>query len=854
MCKPTLEQPLFPTRSPSANLGPFPVRTFAPQPPLPFSASALVVNAAGELAAVTGAVPLARAAGPMASPSAGALPVNRYGLAVLELTPAPPSAAAAAARGSGSAQGGPGTSASEPPVACVARGGGDGGALLLPIGASVMRMAWHPLSDQHLLVLLSDGSLRMYAASRGAALALEQEWLLCPAGAPAGGALRPPLPPDPPAVDFGFFAQHGWGAASIVILFRDGALRALCPVLPWGALLSAPLAASFFAADATTEQWLQAALPPARPLQPNFTGSGLKALRARPSPGGQGTPSGTPSGAGAAQGMPPPAAGMVRVAPAALPAAAPALQGPFLSDSDGEPPAALGHAVAMAVAPLSTARTDGGAVVVVAHAARLRAYLLPEAPAPRWARTAVSTERSLDGTLRKARMSAIGSAQPDQGAAAQRCIPIDDIELQGPAGGTRAAAGGQACSLTWEGLPERRLFVRSGGKVHAVTFPWLSAVERLLADGTSADGPDQFPMPIIQTVVDSAELIAAVLLRDPLCEGSLLALGPGGEVKFAVAEPLPPQQAQGSAEGGGGSEGAGGLFGGIASPLGSPLRPTTPPGGSAATPPAAHAVGALVSLIEGPDKTPPVASASGPADSIEAQQALAEAAAALRLRYVRWAHRAHEDVGIKAAELGTEGARQVMQLDALQEKIDVAARRSEEVERRLKGCQALHENLRDRARLLGDLARDRPRKLSEEERAVAVKLRGAWNPPAKPPLSLERTQHSRGTAMLPMCLHSPHACISVCVVLLQLTLPPPALSIARARQRPRQPCPRPQRQARRRAAAGGGAGGRRGRRRVAALPDSPRAARADSGGARQGAPQSQPQTAPRVLLWRCSFA
>jgi hypothetical protein len=158
------------------------------------------------------------------------------------------------------------TDAGPAPVASL--GAGEGPlACALPAGLSVRRLCWHPWSPSHLLVLLSDGRLRLYAvpsatqaAPAPARLQCEQELSLC------DGAADWEAPVDFAPLPAG---RGCWDALSVLLLYRDGALRALCPAFaPFGAFLGAAHAEALAAealemgpAGAEALAWLRLALP-----------------------------------------------------------------------------------------------------------------------------------------------------------------------------------------------------------------------------------------------------------------------------------------------------------------------------------------------------------------------------------------------------------------------------------------------------------------------------------------------------------------------------------------------------------------------------------------------------------------
>ena len=173
------------------------------------------------------------------------------------------------------------------PVPCLGCGEGPACAFALPHGLSVRRVAWHPASQQHLLLLLSDGRLRLLSVPRGSTssdggggapashsrCALEQE-----ASLPCIG------PHAASYVDFAFFPPpaDGWEALSLLLLSSSGSIHVLCPSLqPFGGHVASRTVAACEAAAAAAEadeegpweegaaagEWLAAALPPPQAAQ-----------------------------------------------------------------------------------------------------------------------------------------------------------------------------------------------------------------------------------------------------------------------------------------------------------------------------------------------------------------------------------------------------------------------------------------------------------------------------------------------------------------------------------------------------------------------------------------------------------
>ncbi|KAD7480261.1 hypothetical protein E3N88_03397 [Mikania micrantha] len=93
-----------------------------------------------------------------------------------------------------------------------------------------LKVSWHPYSDTHLGILSSDSVFRLYDLS----LAIEQpeqEYYLQPV---ARGRSRNASSICP--IDFSFGGDHLWDRFSVFVLFSDGAVYILCPVVPFGSV------------------------------------------------------------------------------------------------------------------------------------------------------------------------------------------------------------------------------------------------------------------------------------------------------------------------------------------------------------------------------------------------------------------------------------------------------------------------------------------------------------------------------------------------------------------------------------------------------------------------------------------
>ncbi|KAJ0465946.1 putative nucleoporin NUP88/NUP82 [Helianthus annuus] len=93
-----------------------------------------------------------------------------------------------------------------------------------------LKVSWHPYSDTHLGILSSDSVFRLYDLS-SAIEQPEQEYYLQPV---VRGRSRNASSICP--VDFSFGGDHLWDRFSVFVLFSDGAIYILCPVVPFGSV------------------------------------------------------------------------------------------------------------------------------------------------------------------------------------------------------------------------------------------------------------------------------------------------------------------------------------------------------------------------------------------------------------------------------------------------------------------------------------------------------------------------------------------------------------------------------------------------------------------------------------------
>ncbi|KAK4783147.1 hypothetical protein SAY86_007521 [Trapa natans] len=96
---------------------------------------------------------------------------------------------------------------------------------------TIHKVMWHPYSDTHLGVLSSDSVFRLFDLSVDL-MQPEQEFYLQPVE-PGRSKNATSLCP----VDFTFGGDHLWDRLTVFILFSDGSIYIICPVVPFGSVL-----------------------------------------------------------------------------------------------------------------------------------------------------------------------------------------------------------------------------------------------------------------------------------------------------------------------------------------------------------------------------------------------------------------------------------------------------------------------------------------------------------------------------------------------------------------------------------------------------------------------------------------
>ncbi|XP_021295358.1 nuclear pore complex protein NUP88 [Herrania umbratica] len=94
----------------------------------------------------------------------------------------------------------------------------------------ILQVSWHPYSDTHVGILSSDSVFRLFDLSSGV-MQPEQEYYLQPV---EPGRSRNAASICP--VDFSFGGDHLWDRFSVFVLFSDGSVFILCPVVPFGSV------------------------------------------------------------------------------------------------------------------------------------------------------------------------------------------------------------------------------------------------------------------------------------------------------------------------------------------------------------------------------------------------------------------------------------------------------------------------------------------------------------------------------------------------------------------------------------------------------------------------------------------
>ncbi|PHU02730.1 Nuclear pore complex protein NUP88 [Capsicum chinense] len=93
-----------------------------------------------------------------------------------------------------------------------------------------LKVCWHPYSDTHLGILSSDSVFRVFDLSSALGQP-EQEYYLQPVE-PGSSHNATSICP----VDFSFGGDHMWDRFSVFVLFSDGSVYILCPVVPFGSV------------------------------------------------------------------------------------------------------------------------------------------------------------------------------------------------------------------------------------------------------------------------------------------------------------------------------------------------------------------------------------------------------------------------------------------------------------------------------------------------------------------------------------------------------------------------------------------------------------------------------------------
>ncbi|ONK77958.1 uncharacterized protein A4U43_C02F12710 [Asparagus officinalis] len=99
-------------------------------------------------------------------------------------------------------------------------------------GLQILQVTWHPYGSSHVGILSSDSVLRLFDFSSDLERP-EQEFYLQPYEV---GSSHNAVSICPVAFSFG--GQHLWDRFSVFVLFSDGSIYVLCPIIPFGSLCS----------------------------------------------------------------------------------------------------------------------------------------------------------------------------------------------------------------------------------------------------------------------------------------------------------------------------------------------------------------------------------------------------------------------------------------------------------------------------------------------------------------------------------------------------------------------------------------------------------------------------------------
>ena len=634
----------------------------------------------------------------------------------------------------------------------------------------VLRHQWHPNSDSHLILLLSDGTLRVFDASINLTTH-EQAYRLDPWGR-GDGDRKSVYPLRPEIVDFSFAPAHGWGALSLILLGREGDIYTLCPFAPNGARFPRATLEALQVTDEKSQRWLNKTFPGLSrggegasdsKYYNSAYGNAPSRIGLDDSSDEDGEYDSDDDGRGGANagtweddesnGWSGGATLAARVRSgddvysSTHFASTPGLRGPLPLGTDpvecvaGErDDSYLGRGVVarcLAVAPF-VAGEGGGALLAVAHqrsenagesdeqsvsssvAATLDVLILPQEPSPGWAhRTA-----RLDNNI----ITHTPLVDDDDYGALPPLLAIDRVQLVGDGNLKRSQNGHQTkasksqnelapfvCCTFDPGLRER-VFCAAGGAIYAVTLTWLSKVEGAVDDDDEVDESNNFS----NSGSDSSKrlpLPTVVTLLDS--DKTLLGVAP-------VGDPL--------------AEGLVRAIDTSGQAVGLHPAPPLPPDAEdddvesyeqlvSSSVAAAEASAELNSLAEGPGGDTRVVPTESGSDlkpgTVEGNAALARAASELKERHLRFAHRVHAATRRHGVRLGVEVKRQRVEAEVLRDGLHFVLARREALARRLERAKAAHTEVRERLRKLAALERSLPRPATAAESAFRTLLTAA---------------------------------------------------------------------------------------------------------------------------------
>eukprot|EP00898_Chlorokybus_atmophyticus_P001133 jgi/Chlat1/201/Chrsp1S08776 len=511
----------------------------------------------------------------------------------------------------------------------------------------VLQASWHPLSDVHVVVLTSDSVLRIFNVL-GDAETPEQEYRL-------QSNARSSQP-----VAFAFSDASGWDRFTIFLVYGNGSIYTLCPVVPWGvwvpraelkALVRNAPSDDDDDADRQAEvaDWCQLAFPSV------VDGSANTEL--------------------------------VQAVPHAFEQMSPVLQGPLaVHCRDAQLKDALGanmytHASGLLLASVS----DVTAVVVAAQRA-VRVLLLGDSVLPTWSRPkpALVIARGQLVSVSAAPAIELDDRSPP-------LVLVNVIQLP-------SSNAGKLHLLPDAAMPER-FYCRQSQAVHSVVLPWLVDVagEAVESDDDDDEAPELLP-PSVECLFSSQNgdrlLTGAAVVLSPLADERLVCLTGSDELValepsvFECSDLLHADQ---------NSNGAEQMV-------------------------AVHQEALRRELLRGPPsmKLPPMPSGNEVQDvrTLEGRKHLHECSKLLREKYVQHLYHMHTTIQTLAKQMAQEVATQKVRRKRLQQTATALLEESDRLNSSVQRAIERHNNALQRFQILKELAWRRTRPLTDKEKEL----------------------------------------------------------------------------------------------------------------------------------------